>query len=95
MRTRLRDQIISARLRKLTGCMYSVGDSLLGSVKQLRGFGSQHFATVRVTGLKTEGIETGEVSPPGHTSTKLREPAQTLTDRQTDAQSLSWDTWET
>lgn len=27
-------------------------DSLLGSVKQLRGFGSQHFATVNVTELK-------------------------------------------
>lgn len=28
-------------------------DSPLGSVKQLRGFGSQHLATVNVTGLQT------------------------------------------
>lgn len=31
-----------------------VADSLLGSVKQPRGFGSQHFATVNVTGLQTD-----------------------------------------
>lgn len=32
-----------------------VVNSLLGSVKQPRGFGSQHFATVNVTGLPTGG----------------------------------------
>ena len=34
--------------------MCLVVDSLRGSVKQPRGFGSQHFATVNVTGLQTD-----------------------------------------
>lgn len=39
---------------KIISCNNSNNDdSLLGSVKQPRGFGSQHFATVNVTGLQT------------------------------------------
>lgn len=38
--------------------MCLVVDSLRGSVKQPRGFGSQHFATVNVTGLQTDRGQT-------------------------------------